>query len=104
MALCFVRCCTVVCSLLCCIPSVEGDVFGFCRNVIGVVPQGAGYHKVGTVPVAGYRDVVYPTLAQQHLYVGFVRLRVKVVDKEYGQVYLMVYYHGGYFGISSERP
>ncbi len=42
-------------------------------------------------------------LAKQHLNVGLVRLRVQVIDQEYGKVYFLPHDHRSDFSISTQR-
>jgi hypothetical protein len=46
---------------------------------------------------------VHAALAEQHLDIRFVRLRVQVVNQEDGQIDFFAYYHGRNLGVSAER-
>lgn len=81
------------------IRTIKRFVFLFGRFIGIVVPQPAGDHEVGAVPIACDGDVVYAALSQEHLDVGFVRLRVEVVDEKDGEVDLFSHDHGGDFGV-----
>ena len=70
-------------------------------GVFGISPECAGNHEVGTGTVAGDGYVVKAALAQQHLYVGLMRLCVEIVDEEHGQIHLMAYYKSRYFRIAA---
>lgn len=89
-----------------------GSVFGstlelgvaLCRGmVVGISPEFAGNHQVGAYAVACDRHVVEATLPQEHLYVGFVRLRVEVVYEEYCKIDFVSHYFCRYFRIAAHR-
>ena len=73
------------------------------RNISIIGPQRTRNHKVSAYAVACNRHIVYTALPQKHLYVGFMRLWIEVVDKEDSQIHLMAHYHCGNFRISAQR-
>ena len=43
------------------------------------------------------------TLAQQHLNIGFVRLRIQIVDQKYGKIDLLAYNHRRDLRVTAHR-
>jgi hypothetical protein len=47
---------------------------------------------------------VHTALTEQHLYVGFMRLGIEVVNQKDGQINFFSNYHCGNFGIPAQWP
>lgn len=68
--------------------SVESNILRCRGHIVFIIPQCAGYHQIGTISVAGNRHIVHTTLAQQHLYIGLMRLRIEIIDKKIAKLIL----------------
>ena len=66
-------------------------------------PQIGSDHQVGGMPVAGYRNVVEPALAQQHLDIRLMRVRGQIINEENAEVNFALHHHGGNLGIPTHR-
>ena len=75
----------------------------FGRGVGVLLPERARKHEIGARQIACDGDVVYAALAQEHLNVGFVRLRVEIVDEKDGKIDFFSHDHGGDFGVAAHR-
>jgi hypothetical protein len=74
-----------------------------CGNICFVIPERAGNHKIRTVTITGYGNIMHSALTKQHLNIGLVWLRIKIINKEYSQINLFLDHQGCYFCVAPKR-